>query len=611
MNTPSETAVAMAGRVNDMSLARVKMTLFRVCFGDRGGLFVFLVSLTVMMLLWRFQVTISDNFTLANGMAALGDGHLHVTEPVYGESLGSPGMKEINGRAYPRNIGQLVVSLPALVVLRAVTTLMDLHVAVAASWSLLILASTVTAGHLINRQATTGVLGSGLGLAAFIGNLLMAKPARVENLALPALQLTSLLLAGCTAVLVYRLCRRTYDRRVGLGAGLATGLATPTLLWATIPKRHVPVAALAVASLYLLYCSRIADTTETYRRYRLLAYAPVGLSAWVFVGAGVTLAVALAIADVTTARENGRRTVAGIGGIVLASLIPFFVTNLLVSGDPLTSPGMLPQYSTPASGQAANSAGSDSSTAIRGATANSRVPVILHQGAYLLEQYYYGLRVVVTEPDRLATVFVRSGWNERVSVDTGGAIELSFIESMPLVGGLVGVPALLVRRLHDGKVPAIHASTLFIVIYAVVTLLFYLRWLPAYGQLTVRYLFVLYPLSVYALVKLPWVRVALRTHGRLLVWTYIGTVLIWGQLLLAWLGVINASFPEAMQALALVGLGTAAILGAWSLTSASGRDSPRLGAIALGLAGSSATILYLIVIVFFYGTNFALPLIQN
>jgi hypothetical protein len=614
MSAEPDTRSLAGDRVSAETVKRARIRLFRVCFGDRGGLFVFLASLTVMMLLWRFQFFITDNYTLANGLAAFGDGQLHVTDPAYRGSLTTPGMVEFDGRAYPRNMGHLVVALPTLLVLRAVTAVMDLHVAVAAAWSLVLMGTVVTAGRLLERPTVGDVLGSGLALLAFSISLAMAEPARLEHYALPALQLTTLLLAGLLAVLLYRLIRRAYGRRVGLTAGLATGLATPTLLWATVPKRHVPIGALALCSAYLFYRSRMAESTKEYRRFRLLAYAPVGLAAWVFVAAGAMLFISLVFVDIATARENHITSLAGIAGVVVVSSIPFFVTNVLITGDPFTSPFMLPSYQPPDPGGAAaggggGGSGSGSTPSVRGASTDSPLPAVLQQVLYLVGQYTQGLEVALSDPDRLTTVFVRSGWFEELSKGTGGAISLSVAESMPLVGALLGAPLAVATWLRRREFEAIHAVDCFLVVYGLLTLLLYLPRLPLHAQVTVRYLYVLYPMSIYGLVRLPWTRNVIRTRTKLLAWTYAAGVLIGGQLLFAWLVRIDAALDEAMQAIAIVGLGTAALLAAWSLASAAGRDSPRVGAVLLGLAGSIATNLYLIVILYYYGGQFALPFV--
>ena len=613
MSAAPDTRSLAGVRVSAETVERARVRLFRVCFGDRGGLFVFLASLTVMMLLWRFEFFINDNYTLANGLAAFGDGHLHVTDSVYGESLTTPGMVEFDGRAYSRNMGHLVVALPILLVLRAVTAVMDLHVAVAAAWSITLMGTVVTAGELLDRSAAGNILGSGLALTAFVISLATAEPSQLEHDALPALQITTLLLAGLLAVVLYRLVHRAHGRRVGLAAGLATGLATPTLLWGSVPKRHVPIGALALCSAYLFYRSRTAETTKEYRRFRLLAYAPVGLTAWVFVGAGAMLFISLVFVDVATARENHITSLAGIAGVVLISSIPFFVTNVLVTGDPLTSPFMLPSYRPPDPGGAAagggGGGGGGSTPSVKGASTDSPLPAVLQQVFYLIGQYTRGLEVALTDPDRLTTVFVRSGWFDALSRGSSTTINLSVTESMPLVGALLGAPLAVATWLRRREFEAIHAVDCFLVVYGVLTLLLYLPRLPLHAQVTVRYLYVLYPLSIYALVRLPWTRNVIRAQTKLLTGVYAAGVLIGGQLLFAWLVRIDAAVDEAMQAIALVGLGTAALLAAWSLASAAGRDSPRVGAILLGVAGSIATNLYLIVVLYYYGGQFALPFV--
>lgn len=612
MSAEPDTRSLAGDRVSAETVKRARIRLFRVCFGDRGGLFVFLASLTMMMLLWRFEFFITDNYTLANGLAAFGDGQLYVTDPVYGESLTTPGMVEFNGRAYSRNMGHLVVALPVLFLLRAVTTVMDLHVAVAAAWSLVLMGTVVTAGEILDRSAVGNILGSGLALTAFVISLATAEPSQLEHDALPALQITTLLLAGLLAVVLYRLVHRVHGRRVGLAAGLATGLATPTLLWASVPKRHVPIGALALCSAYLLYRSRTAETTKRYRRFRLLAYAPVGLAAWVLVVAGVMLFISLVSVDVATARENHITSLAGIAGVVAISSTPFFVTSVLITGDPLTSPVMLPSYQPPDPGGAVTGgSGSSSTVSVRKTSTDSSLPAAIQQVLYLIGRYRKGLELALTDPDRLTTVFVRSGWFDALEGGTSTTISLSVTESMPLVGALLGAPLAVVTWLRRREFEAIHAVDCFLLVYGSLTLLLYLPQLPGHAQFTVRYLYVLYPLSVYGLVRLPWMRNVIRTRTKLLAWTYAGGVLIGGQLLFAWLVRIDAALDEAMQAIALVGLGTAALLAAWSLASAVGRDSPRVGAVLLGLAGSIATNLYLIVILYYYGGQFALPFVPT
>jgi hypothetical protein len=71
----------------------------------------------------------------------------------------------------------------------------------------------------------------------------------------------------------------------------------------------------------------------------------------VFIIAGVSLYMPLAVADIASARENGIRSLPGIGYGVVVSLIPLFIANAVMTGNPFTSPKMRPPY-RPTSGAA-------------------------------------------------------------------------------------------------------------------------------------------------------------------------------------------------------------------------------------------------------------------
>ena len=65
-------------------------TRWRVVFGDRRGLFVCLLAALAATVGWRTTVTITDNYTVVNGLVALSEGHVVVREAVFGSSLQTP-----------------------------------------------------------------------------------------------------------------------------------------------------------------------------------------------------------------------------------------------------------------------------------------------------------------------------------------------------------------------------------------------------------------------------------------------------------------------------------------------------------------------------------------
>lgn len=654
-------------------LGDVRTAAGRVAFGDRTGLFVFLVVLAGSMLGWRTVVTMNDNFTVVNGLVALADGHLHVTEVAYGPSLDTPGMVQVDGRAYPRNVAHIVFALPFLWALEAVTAVVDPRIAIAAGWSLLLLGACVVGGQVtgVNREARVG--GSLLALVAFGGNVAVATPLSRGLLPLLALQLSSMLAAAFLAVFLYRLLSRMHGRRVGLAAGLAIGLASPTLFWASVPKRHVLTAALAVASVYLFYRSREADAPDA-TTFRLLAYVPGGLTAWLNAAEGLVLLLAVAVVDLLTARRTTLRTLLGIAAVVAVSLVPFFVTNYLISGGMFSPPRTLPDYGTGNQPQLFDAGvGGDDGTGGGGAastrtptptttatstaegvgtaqtatgppadtvteattpartdppsggtpatTADGGGPLLGTLGALLatvldpilesltlFEYMWRGLQSLL-DPDHVYRVFVRSGY---ITPDrrgaTGLAVNLTFFESLPLAGAVLAAPIAAFRHRDAWRRPAV-TTDLLVLVYGVCITLLYVHRLPIHATVTVRYLFPLFPLTIYGVARLPWVRDTLATDASLLTWSYAVGVLIGGQLLAATVVLIGATPDEAIQACALLSLGLAAALAVWSLASALDYRANRVGAVLLGLTAATTTNAMLLIAVYFFGTAFALPLV--
>ncbi|SEV81811.1 hypothetical protein [Natrinema salifodinae] len=633
--------------------------LGRLVFGDYRGVFVFLLSCSAAMVLWRTTFSINDNLTIANGLAALSDGHLNVATPTYGETLRTPGMAEYDGNAFPRNFAHIVVALPILWVLDGVAAVADVRVALAALWCLSVFATISVGGRLVARHETAHLVGGVVALGSFIASVAVATPFPLTHLAYLALQLATMLAAAGCALVLYRLLARVHSSDVGFAAGIAAGVASPALLWATIPKRHVLTALFALLTLFFLYRSRETDRVSTYRRYRAVAYVPVGLTAWLNASEGLVLLGALAAADFATARENGVRTLATVAAGFFVSLLPFFLTNYLLSGDPFTPPRMLDRYGADAIGtpvsedMAATNGGSESgggggstgggaesgggadSTGGGGGSTDSdggileglvsgvAKPLIgtIDRALLFTEFLSHGLEAVRQEPGRLYHTFVRSGYLEFPSRGaTGLAINVAFSEALPIAGALIAAPVLAVRTLvatvsesasPDLRSRPVRAADIFVTVYAALLTLLYIYRLPLHAMLTVRYVYPLFPLAVYAVARLPWVRATVAARPLWLGFSYVGSVLVGGQLVLVAVVMGNYTADETIQGLALLGLVVATATGLWSLAAAADRTNTSVGAVLVGLGSGLATILAVAFAVAFFGptAEFVLPLV--
>lgn len=622
-------------------------TLFTSIFGDRTGLTLFLGALLFVATYWRVGIFITDNYTIANTLVNVAEGHLHVSHVIYGPDAGTtPGMKITNGRLYGLHYGIVFGALPFLWGFQALGAVADLRIGLTALWSLLGLAFCLQLGTLLDRERAFALGGSVIVLGLFVLNVSLATPLEPRWLALMALQTSTMVWAALIAVFLYRLTTHLYGRRTGAFAGVAVVAATPIAFWASIPKRHVLVALLALLTIYCFYRSRAEPDHEL--GFRALAYVFVGLSAWVFPLEALLLLVALGPIDVLTARSNAPRHLLAVTGAFSISLLPFFLTNTLITGQPLRPVWFLPQYSgaeqllggaegatggTGSTGGGSGGVGSPDGTSPGfGATI---MPFLLSVGnaaiAHLdllwsgyLDQ---GLTTALTDPDRVYHTFIRSGYIDRVAQEDGGqAINLALLESMPLLAALAALPAVVGRTVRGRQRPHVRSrvrrwlatpagqTDLLVGVYAVLVTLAYLPNLPRHAMVTVRYLVPIVPILVYLLVRLPAVRRAITTTPRLLVATYAATVVIGGQLLVLALLLLTPSLGGSIQLHAWLGLATALPLGAWAIVAtATDRKAPRAGAVLLGLAAGATTVFLLLsgVVYFSYAGDFALPLSQR
>ena len=611
-------------RVGNERTRAVFVRMHDVVFGDRVGAALFLGALWSFVAYWRIGIFINDTYTIANTLVAVADGHLQTARIVYGpEPAMTPGMHVSGGRLYGRNYGQVFFALPFLWAIEAIAAVADPRIAISAFWSLLALGCCLRVGSVRGSREGFALFGSGVALASFGANVAVATPLDPRWFPLVALQVSTMVAAALVGVLVYRLLARIYDRQVGLVGGGVTVLATPVGFWASIPKRHTLVALLVLCTLYSVYRSRSAATARAARRFRALAYVWVGLVAWINVMEGLVLLVALFAVDLPSARSNDARTLGTVACVFCLSLVPFFLTNAALSGNPIVPPHLLSGYYTEEQllpgGHPTASGGARSGSSATEATATEIKKLTRHSS--LLSN---SVILAVERPERLFRTFVRSGYIERVvqGVDHE-AINLTMLESVPLAGALLALPAYVAARSWKRdrlrvqqwfEEPADVVDVLAIV-YTIGLTLVYLPYLPIHAQVTVRYLHPLVPLAVYGGLRLPAIRQAVTARRAASGWTYAITVLIGGQLLLAAVALTNATLGEASQLHAWIGLLAALALGGTTTIAVVRRErsTDRGLAIAFGLAAGVGTVFVLLSgLVYFSSTgDFALPVVER
>lgn len=597
----------------------------RRIFGDRYGLTLFCAALAFFAVSWRIGVLVNDSYTVANGLVAVSEGQLHVDRAVYGPGLETPGMNVVDGVAHARNYGQIIMALPFLWAIQGVYAVADLRVAFAGGWALLLLGLSILIGELLNRdvfgresRTLSTYIGSVLALAAFV--LVVRGATTIDPVwhHILALQMQTMVAAGFIGVVVYRLLNRIHGRKIGLAAGATVVFVSPIGLWSSFPKRHVLVALGVFVSIYCLYRSREslsrASDENTWHlkvanrsyvvtemtRFRALAYVPVGIIVWVNALEGLLLLGALIAVDVPT---GGRRfrSLAVAWGSCLVSLVPMFLTNFLIAGNPLEPPMAYGKYGSGGLAKQSGVGGTGTGSASGGTTSttiDSFVGALTVASEYIID----GAAAVTSELDMIFFAFVRSGY---VADTNGGgdALRLSFFEAMPVAVVLVVLPIILWRNnvrqrmstiVEYRRLSPIATIDVFVLIYSVAVTLVFLPNMGVNAQITVRYLLVLFPLAVYGIARLSSVRRIISDRYRTCFSVYLAGVMIGGQVLILFMYANGSVVDESVQIHAYVNLSMAVFVAGWGLADISGYQYDRIGAIVLSLAAASGTVFILL-----------------
>jgi uncharacterized membrane protein YgcG len=625
--------------------------------GDTGGVVVFLATIVVLGLLWRIDFIINDSVTVGNLLVNVAEGHLAVTDAPYALTAGEqPGLVEVDGQLYGRNYGQVYLAVPILWALDLLAGLVDLRLLIAAGWSMAVLGL----GHALARwldRPTFAAVGTALALLSFVGSMAIAT--EIGWLARPrpvvALGLSTMLLAGTGATVLYRLLALVHDRRVGMAGGLALVLATPIGFWGSFPKRHVLSATVLLLVCYCFAVSRgRADRVGTLARAG--AYAILGYFASVHAFEAAFAVAVLFPIDLLTAPSNDRRTLLVVALVFAVSLVPMFATNAAISGDPLQPPrtiegvegGLsLDPADVPVDGGGSTGGGGSGGGGGDGGGSGSSgggagsggaggglpfidllaplvpfVDKLRWIGSYMLGALTAGFAASL-EAERLLHVFVRSGWIPGVQYHLTGfeTLELAFLEVFPLAGVILAAPVIAARRvralgrdsigrLREALADPVHQTDVFVGALACTLFVVYLPRIPLYAMLTLRYVVPVMPLVLYAVLRLPPVRTAIADESRSVALAYTATLAVAAAAVLTTVVLLDPAKGEAIQLHGILGLVAsmvaAVVVATWPIH---GRRRAVAG--ALGLTAAVTTLYYCAAaLLYFESGNHALDLVR-
>lgn len=581
----------------------------RRVFRDRIEVAIFLGALVYLFLYWKIGIFITDNYTLINTLVNLAGGHLNITSITVGPPNGNtPGMHQVQYSLYGRNYGQLVLSLPALWLLEGIDVLIDPAVFLVGAWSTLVLVFSRRIGRLLEQELSFVVLGSVGSLVLFGANVWFAHPIDPGAFPVIAMQITSMVAAALIGVFLYRTVALLQDTRTAVFAGTVAVIGTPIAFWATIPKRHVFTALFAVIALYGYVASRQAAEPNRVLRYRITMYVAVAMTAWIHAAEGLILLAVVGPLDVLPRDRRSPRSIAIIAVAFFVALLPFFLTNFAISGDPLRPPRMLPNYN-PKSGSLPAAPGGAPNPTSDGTVTPPSDPIwirVFDKFDRLFGFLIAGLTVLFSKWDALIDTFVFSAGTTYPKGDPD--LNLALLETTPILGALVaGIVTTFERHVPSPKQLLGDTNAMAVVFslaYATLMSLLYLPRLPIHAQVTVRYLVPILPMLIVPIVSIPPVRRILERSVGLLILTVAATVLIGSQLMIAGIALLNLSMGEGVQLFGIIATGVGGLTAiSLSLDSIRRPTKPIASTLALGIAiGLGGVFVVLTGLVFFqYG----------
>jgi hypothetical protein len=294
-----------------------------------------------------------------------------------------------------------------------------------------------------------------------------------------------------------------------------------------------------------------------------------------------------------------------------------FLTNYLISGNPLRVPRMLVRGQF-ASGSTTSGGGASTIFPPQIQPVVALLDKAISPLTTLISLVQGGVNTLLFDPDQVYRTMIRRGYvYENVKGNDTMAANLSLLEAAPLIAGLAAFLPDQLRTPSEGVINGIRTRTdpsdWFLLLAAVCYTLMYLSRLPVHAQVTVRYLFPLYPLAVYGIVRGTSIGSVVRSQWRPFAWTYAFAVLIGGQLLLVGLWMLGVTRGEAFQAHALLALGIATPLGIWALLAPRTGRWRTTGAVLTALATATATLFLAFATLEYFstGTSNFLPIIHE
>lgn len=327
---------------------KTKVTLI---FPDNYSRILFMLSLFVLLSSWQMGVYLNDEEKSANQLTNFVHGSLYIKEQKI----------ELNHRYYYTIGGGMIApythflsvfALPSAGALFLVNKFFGIRLFFSIVWS----ASWYLLCFFIGKELKREKLGHRIGLLSVP---MLAANAAISIMhpidfgawwELMSLQFLNIIFTAASILIIYHLFKELFDSKAfGFFAGAFILFCTSITFWGVSGKDHSAVVFLVSAAFYSFY----KYSQNCNPLYRYTAYFAAALNVWARLDSAVPLIISLVFVDIFLITRTKRfSSFIKISAVLLISLVPYFVNNYMIYGNPLFPPQYAAQFGSSSSGNA-------------------------------------------------------------------------------------------------------------------------------------------------------------------------------------------------------------------------------------------------------------------
>jgi len=298
------------------------------------SMFIFITFAGTRLFLSDEGIILDQFYNLINGSLALKIAKINVNSGIF---------MTIGDNLYGKfSYSLLILSSPTYYILKIIDSFYGAHLFILQLWAVSGGIVVFLIGKIRNiRHAKAGGIVSYFILIAV--NLYLFKPIYFPKWGeLISIEFTNIIISSFLILIIYLFFKNFFSNKIALFASFFIIIATPISFYAITLKHHSLTLFLTLLSFYFFYKSY----EKKDNKFIYMAYILAGLCIWTRILDGSVLLASLMITDFLIFRRSTKYIIS-ISIIILISLLPFFIFNYLLLGNPFSIIENIPLTSEP------------------------------------------------------------------------------------------------------------------------------------------------------------------------------------------------------------------------------------------------------------------------